>query len=114
MLRHSRHAIVAPVHVRTAGEADLELAETVDISEGGLCIATARERRAGETLELRVMLPCRTAGMTMRAVVVWTAARPGGSWHCGLRLLAIGLRDALLLRRYLAEQRSDLVFQASA
>jgi hypothetical protein len=105
MVRRPRHAIAAPVHVRAAGEArldSLELTETVDIGEGGLCIVTARARRVGETLRLRLMLPCRTAGMSLLAVVVWTGAQPGGELRCGLRLLAIDLRDALLLRRYLA------------
>ena len=116
MTRHHRHAIVAPVHVRTAGDADLELTETVDLSEGGVCILTARDRRAGETLELRLMLPCRPAGMRMRAVVVWTAAPRGTEERrrCGVRLLAMDLRDALLLRRYLAQQPSDLALRASA
>lgn len=104
MVRRPRHAIAAPVHVRTTGEArvdDLELTGTVDISEGGLCIVTARERRVGETLQLRLMLPCRPAGMSLLAVVVWAGEQPDGERRCGLRLLAIDLRAALLLRRYL-------------
>ena len=79
----------------------------MDLGERGIGFVSTQPYLVGEQLQIQVKLPM-ARPLTMRARVVWckdSGSTPAGqTYRCGARLSAIGLRESLFLRAYLADR----------
>ena len=79
---------------------------TLDLSRGGIGFLAPRAYAEGEALEIEVFLRDRPKGVRMVVEVAWCLAVPGRrlAHRCGARLLAIGVRESMILRDLMATE----------
>jgi hypothetical protein len=86
---------------------------TLDVGAGGVGLLAPSPFGIGEQLQLELVLPNRRAGLAVIAQVVWCSEVARGEhaesrlrFRCGVRIRAIGVRESLWLRNYLAARRA--------
>lgn len=106
MPRRERIPAALPLLLSTSDENPPAVGVSLDLSEQGAGIGYLAPRpfAVGQTLQIELVLPGATSTLRMAVEVVWcrqlSSAGPLG-YRCGARLLAIGVRDALLLKQHL-------------
>jgi len=102
MRRYYRCAIGVPVRVANDTRTNF-LAETINISEGGMAIVTTTPVRVGEQLILTVTLPGMTNGLQITAEVCWTK-EPG---HVGLEFVKVPAMESAGLQSWLSDRLEE-------
>jgi ActR/RegA family two-component response regulator len=102
MRRYYRCAIEVPVRVATGNRTDF-LAETINISEGGMAIVTMTQVRVGEQLTLIVVLPGMSNEVQITANVCWTKD-PG---HVGLEFVKVPAMESAGLQSWLSDRLEE-------
>lgn len=109
--RRPRRPIRLPLLLREgAGNGAAGLGSTADMSDQGLGFLSPGPLTAGQQIELGVMVPSHPAAIELLVQVRWCRRDTQGDGHqlpyrCGARIVAVGVRDALYLRDYLARPR---------
>jgi CheY-like chemotaxis protein len=102
MRRYYRCAIEAPVRVATDTRTNF-LAETINVSEGGMAIVTTTVLCVGEQLTLTVLLPGMTNELQITAEVCWTK-EPG---HVGLEFVKVPAMESAGLQSWLSDRLEE-------
>jgi hypothetical protein len=85
---------------------------TLDVGAGGIGMLVPTPCVIGEQLQMELVLPNRRAGLSVITQVVWCSEVARGDhesrlrFRCGVRIRAIGVRESLWLRNYLAARRA--------
>jgi hypothetical protein len=105
MPRRERIPVALPLLLSTSDGDPPVVGVSLDLQErGGIGYLSPRPFTVGQALQVELVLPGAAAPLRMAAQVVWCDRLVGSGplvYRCGARLLAIGVRDALLLQRYL-------------
>ncbi len=102
MRRYYRCAIEVPVRVATENRTDF-LAETINISEGGMALVTPTPIHVGEQLTLTLALPGMPNEVQITGNVCWTKD-PG---HVGLEFVKVSAMESAGLQSWLSDRLEE-------
>jgi uncharacterized protein (TIGR02266 family) len=104
---HERHAVELEIEIDSASDHNFYAGITLDLSEGGVFVATHLERAIGTRVELALRLPGSSEPLRCAGEVRWTRAynessdAPPG---LGIRFVAVEPVVQEAIQRFLAER----------
>jgi uncharacterized protein (TIGR02266 family) len=105
--RRGRAPVEIPVEVELSGESFV--ATSVNISLGGLFVATDRRFRIGDLLNLHFTLPDQAQEIAVAGEVQWLYGRQGRTLGMGLRFVGLPTEAALAIQEFLRQFDGDLL-----
>ena len=102
MRRYYRHSFQIPVRIATAQRTDF-VAETVNMSEGGMAILSPLPMQVGESVSIHLVLPGLQCEMQISATVCWT--REEG--RVGLEFVQVPATESAGLQSWLSDRLEE-------